>query len=205
MTGAGYGGVAGAAVGGISSIIGLSAKNKAAISSIEREGRALNSNLRQINYNREQLDRELGDILSDNALATAKNMATAKAIMSTSGTVGGTSSLVAKQAYISQIQADAATITRARNQDMNLLTQALTRQIAFRSQSSATVDSMGSPMEAMMGTLMSSIGGASQGASIGNSFGGKAGGSISSSFGDGVFKMFGSTTTLPSINATTLK
>lgn len=169
------GGVAGAGIGagiGIaSSLIGLSSQNKAVISQVKREGELLASNMRQININRELIDRDLGDVLSANALATAKNMATAKVLMSTSGTIGGTTSQVSKQAYMEQILSDADLIKEARNRQQGQLTDAVSKSMNYRLQANAIRSSIKSPMEALFGTITSAITGGIQGAQIGTSFG----------------------------------
>lgn len=170
MSAAMFGAIGGAALGGISNIIGTRARNKAVIGQIEREGAGLVSTMRAINLNREQLDRELGDILSDNALATAKNMATAKVLMSGSGTVGGTTAQVSKQAFMDQILADADTINQARNQEIALLNQAISKRIEFRNRADALRSNIPSPTEAFFGQLTSVIGGAAGGAQLGQSF-----------------------------------
>lgn len=157
---------AGAFLGFATSMLGNRAQNKAAINQINMMGENLAINTRAINLSREQLDRELGDILSENALTTAKNMATAKVLMSTSGTVGGTSRQVARQAYIDQIRADADVISSARNQDVSLLNQAITERINFRNQASAARSQIKSPLEAVIGTLSSIVQGATSGATI---------------------------------------
>jgi hypothetical protein len=99
------------------------------------EGEQLIINANQIALNRQQLDDELGSILSDNALATAKNIATASVLMSGSGTIGGTSAMVSKQAYVDKINADATVISQARNQEIGLLTKALSDRINFKNRS----------------------------------------------------------------------
>ena len=170
MSAAGIGAGVGAGVSTLSSIIGLRAQNKAVISQIEREGHNLATSMKMVNTNIEQLDRELGDILSKNALDTAKNMATAKVMMSGSGTVGGTTAQVSKQAYIDKILADADVIEQAENQEIALLNQQLSARINYRQQADAMRSQIKSPMEAMIGTLSSAISGASAGASIGESF-----------------------------------
>lgn len=167
MSAAAIGAGVGAGLSLISSSLTLSAQNKAVINSIKQEGDLLASHMRQININRDQLDRELGDILSENALLTAKNMSTAKVMMSTSGTVGGTSSQVSKQAYMDQILADANVINQARNQEISMLTDAVSKRMNYRVQSDATRSQIKSPLEATLGTLTSMLGGAAQGASIG--------------------------------------
>lgn len=166
--GAGYGAAAGMVLGSVSSVIGLRSQNKAVLNQIRSEGNMLAIQTKMINRNREQLDRELGDILSANALATAKNMATAKVLMSTSGTVGGTTKQVSKQAYIDNILADADEISKARNTDMALMNQQLSNQINFRNRAGALKSQIKSPMEGMLGTLMSALGGAQTGASLGS-------------------------------------
>jgi hypothetical protein len=171
MSAAGYGAIAGAGLGVATSIIGLSSANKAAIGQIQREGDNLAINMRSINLSREELDRELGDILSKNALETAKNMATAKVLMSTSGTVGGTSSQVSKQSYMDQILADADVITKARSSEKSLLNDAISKRIAFRQSADATRSTIKSPLEAFVGTLSSAIGGAGQGMAVGEQLG----------------------------------
>lgn len=175
MTAAGAGAGIGAGLGIATSIIGMRSQNKAMIGQIESLGQNLSIEMRAINQNREQLDRELGDILSDNALLTAKNMATAKVLMSTSGTVGGTTAQVSKQAYIDQIQADAQTITKARNQEYALLNQAISRQVEFRNQANALRSKIPSPLEGFMQTLTAGVQGATSGAQAGQSIG-RAGG-----------------------------
>lgn len=171
MTAAGGGAIVGAGLGIATSIIGMGSQNKATIGQIDRLGENLSIEMRAINQNREQLDRELGDILSDNALLTAKNMATAKVLMSTSGTVGGTTAQVSKQAYIDQIQADAQTITKARNQEYALLNQAISRQVEFRNQANALRSKIPSPLEGFMATLNAGIQGATSGAQAGQAIG----------------------------------
>ena len=94
MSAAGYGAVGGAALGAYTSILSMGAANKAAISQIQAEGELLQTHTKMMNYNRELIDRQLGDVLSETALETAKNMSTAKVLQSLSGTVGGTSALV---------------------------------------------------------------------------------------------------------------
>lgn len=164
---------AGAFLGFATSTIGNRAQNKAALSQIQGLGENLVISTKAINLSREQLDRELGDILSENALSTAKNMATAKVIMSTSGTVGGTSRQVARQAYIDQIQSDADLITQARNTDVSLLNQAISERIAFRGQANAIRTQIKSPLEAIVGGLSSAIQGGSSGYTIGSNVGAK--------------------------------
>jgi len=194
----------GAGLGVATSIIGLGAANNAAIGQINREGSNLAINMRSINLSREELDRELGDVLSKNALDTAKNMATAKVLMSTSGTVGGTSSQVSKQAYMEQILADADVITKARSSEKSLLNDAISKRIAFRQSADATRSTIKSPLEAFVGTLSSAISGAGQGMAVGEQLG-KAmpvGGinSITNSMENSFFNTFGTTTRVPSIN-----
>lgn len=174
MSAAGIGAVAWGALGGISSIIGLRAENKAVISSIKREGASLISSIRQINFNREQLDRELGDILSASALETAKQMSTAKVIMSTSGTAGGTTKQVAKQAHMDAILREADIIAKARNQEIGLLGQALQKRIDFKNRAESYRSQIKSPLEATLGTLTAIVSGATGGASMGSSFGTKS-------------------------------
>lgn len=166
MSAALVGAGAGAFLGFATSMIGNKAQNKAVINQINMLGENLAINTRAINFNREQLDRELGDILSENALATAKNMATAKVLMSTSGTVGGTSRQVARQAYVDQIRADADVISKARSTDMSLLNQAISERISFRNQANATRSQIKSPLEAMIGTLSSMVQGGTAGATM---------------------------------------
>jgi hypothetical protein len=181
MSAAGYGTVAGAGLGIATNMLSLRSANKQAINSINQQGEALKmqgtnliSNLKLIQYNRDELDRDLGDILSADALATAKNMATAKVIMSTRGTVGGTSALVSKQSFIDQIQADAEAINKYRKEDVNMLTSQLTKQIDFATAQKqaqwnmdATRASIASPFAAVLGTMSAAISGASGGASVG--------------------------------------
>lgn len=199
MTGAGAGGLAGAGLGIATSIIGMSAQNKASINQINRLGENLSIDMRAINQNRTQLDRELGDILSDNALTTAKNMATAKVMMSTSGTVGGTTAQVSKQSYIDQIIMDADTITKAKNQEYALLNKAITKQVEFRNQANAERSKIPSPLAGFMQTLNAGIQGGAQGMSIGQSIGQAM--PKDSSFGDSVFSLFGTTTQQPAMSA----
>lgn len=172
MSAAAIGAGVGAGLSLISSSLTLSAQNDAVIDSIKKEGDLLASQMRQININRDQLDRELGDILSQNALTTAKNMSTAKVMMSTSGTVGGTSSQVSKQAYMKQIQDDANVINDARNREISMLTDAVSKRMNYRVQSDATRSQIKSPLEATLGTLTSMLGGAAQGASVGQGISG---------------------------------
>lgn len=172
MSAAGIGALVGAGLAGISSILSLRSQNKAVISQIKSEGEVLASQMRQININRDQLDRELGDVLSSNALTTAKDMATAKVIMSGSGTIGGTTAQVSKQAYMEQIKTDAQYIAQARNSEMGMLTDAVSRNMNYRLQSSATRSQIKSPLEAFIGTASAIISGASAGASLGQSLSG---------------------------------
>ena len=171
MTAATGGGLIGVGLGAATSIMGLRSENKATISQINREGYVLQSNMRQINQNREQLDRELGDILSASALATAKNMATAKVIMQSSGTIGGTTSQVSKQAYMDQLLYDAETIKEARNQEIGMLTQAVSMQMGYRMKADAIRSQIKSPLQAALGTLTSAISMGAQGMAIGQSLG----------------------------------
>jgi len=166
MSAAVFGAIGGAALGGITNIIGLRSQNNATIGQITREGNALVTTMRAINQSRDQLDRELGTVLSENALTTAKNMATAKVLMSTSGTVGGTTTQVSKQAYVDQIRADADTIAKARNQEISLLNQEISKRIEFRNRADALRSNIKSPTEAFIGNLTSMISGATQGASL---------------------------------------
>jgi hypothetical protein len=181
MSAAGYGALAGAGIGIATNMLSMRSANKQAINSIKQQGEALKmqgsnliSNLKLIQYNRDELDRDLGDILSADALATAKNMATAKVYMSTRGTVGGTSALVSKQVFIDQIQADAEAINKYRKEDVNMLTSQLAKQIEFKTQQrqaqwnmDATRAGIASPFAALLGTMSASIDGASSGASMG--------------------------------------
>ena len=167
---AAIGAVLGGGLAGISSILSLRSQNKAVIGQIKSEGEVLASQMRQININRTQLDRELGDVLSSNALTTAKDMATAKVIMSGSGTIGGTTAQVSKQAYMEQIKTDAQYIAQARNSEMGMLTDAVSRNMNYRLQSDATRSQIKSPLEAFIGTTSAIISGASSGASMGQSF-----------------------------------
>ena len=181
MSAAGYGALAGAGIAVTSNILSMRSANKQAINSINQQGEALKmqgtnliSNLNLIQYNIDELDRELGDVLSQDALATAKNMATAKVIMSTRGTVGGTSALVSKQEFVDQIQADAEAINKYKKEDVNMLTSQLTKQIDFATAQrqaqwnmDATRAGITSPFGALLGTMSAAIGGASAGASMG--------------------------------------
>ena len=151
MSAAGIGAAAGGVLGFGSSLANLRAENKAIIG---------------------QITRDLGDVLSENALATAKNMATAKVLMSTSGTIGGTTSQVSKQAYMEQILADAEQIKVARNREIGQLTEAISRQMNYRMQADAMRSKIKSPLEAVLQTATATIQGASAGASVGSSFNG---------------------------------
>lgn len=173
MSAAGAGAIAGAGLGVASNVLSLKAQNKAVIGQIQREGQNLAIGMRQININRQLIEDDLGNVLSANALESVKNMATAKAIMSTSGTVGGTTAQVSKQAYMAQILADADAISQARNREVGLLTEQLSRRIQFRQSAEASRSQIASPLQAMIGTLSAAIGGASQGAMMGSSFGSK--------------------------------
>jgi hypothetical protein len=113
----------------------MAAETSKQVEQQKMEGEQLIINANQIALNRQQLDDELGSILSDNALATAKNIATAGVLMSGSGTIGGTSAMVSKQAYVDKINADATVISQARNQDIGLLTKALSDRINFKNRS----------------------------------------------------------------------
>lgn len=194
MTGASIG----AAIGFGTSILANKTQNKAVLSQIEGLSDNLLINMRSINISREQLDRQLGDILSADALATAKNMATAKVLMSSSGTVGGTTKQVSRQAYIDQIQADAEAITSARTQDMSLLNQALSERIAFRTAANNLRTQIKSPLEAIVGGMTSAIQGGMAGYSIGQNVGAAPDGSTTSFSFDKGF-----TTTRPAIDAKT--
>lgn len=172
MTAAGYGAIAGAGLAQVSNLLSLRSANKAAIGQIQREGHNLATSMRQININRQIIENDLGNVLSANALESVKNMATAKAIMSVSGTVGGTTAQVSKQEYMSQILADADAISQARNREAGLLTEQLSRRIQFRQSADATRSQIASPLQAVVGSISSMISGAAQGAMIGNSLGG---------------------------------
>ena len=181
MSAAAIGAFTGAGIGIATNILSMRSANKQAINSINQQGEALQlqgsnliSNLKLIQYNRDELDRELGDVLSKDALATAKNMATAKVIMSTHGTVGGTSALVSKQHYVDQIQADADAINKYKQEDVNMLTSQLAKQIEFKTQQrqaqmnmDTTRAGITSPFAAVLGTMSAAISGASAGASAG--------------------------------------
>ena len=181
MNAATTGAFAGASLGIATNILSMRSANKQAINSINQQGEALQlqgsnliSNLKLIQYNRDELDRELGDILSQDALTTAKNMATAKVMTSIHGTVGGTSALVSKQHYIDQIQADANAINKYKQEDVNMLTNQLAKQIEFKTQQRQAQMNMGatragiaSPFAAALGTMSAAISGASAGASLG--------------------------------------
>lgn len=189
----------GAGLGFGTSLIANRSQNKATINQIQRMGEGLAITTRAINLNREELDRQLGDVLSANALATAKNMATAKVLMSSSGTVGGTTSRVAKQVYIDQIQADADAISSARNTERSLLNQAISERIAFRNNASAVRSNIKSPLEAIVGGLSAGIQGGMQGYNIGQNIT-PVGGFTTKPIEDSVFNLFGTTTKLPPIN-----
>ena len=167
MTAAGYGAIGGAALGSVTNLIGMSSANKSAINQIKAEGELLQTHTKMMNYNRELIDRQLGDVLSETALETAKNMATAKVLQSRSGTVGGTSALVSKQAYINQIQAEATAITQARNSEMSVMMDNISKQISYRNKANSIRSTIKSPMEALVGGLSAAIGGASAGAQLG--------------------------------------
>lgn len=184
MSAAGYGAVGGAALGAVTNILGMKAQNKSAIQQIQAEGELLQTHTRMMNYNRELIDRQLGDVLSETALETAKNMATAKVLQSRSGTVGGTSAMVSKQHYISQIQAEATAITQARNSEMNVMMDNISKQISYRNKANSIRSQIKSPMEAMIGTLSAAISGASSGAQLGQGIEGAMGVNTPSVSGD---------------------
>lgn len=170
MSAVGVGAIAGGALAGVSSMLSLRSQNKEALRQIESASSSMLSSLKQVNINRDLIDRDLGDFLTDNALATAKNMATATLVMSGSGTIGGTTAQVGKQAYIEQMRTDADIIKQSRNRDIEQLNLALSKQIEFRSQSNAIRSNIKSPLEAFIGTTSAIINGGSQGASMGSSF-----------------------------------
>lgn len=186
MSAAGYGAIGGAALGAYTNILGMKAQNKAAIAQIQAEGELLQTHTKMMNYNRELIDRQLGDVLSETALETAKNMATAKVLQSRSGTVGGTSALVSKQHYINQIQAEATAITQARNSEMNVMMDNISKQISYRNKANSIRSSIKSPMEALVGTLSAAVSGASAGANMGQGIEGAMGvsGVTSTNYGD---------------------
>ena len=167
MTSAGYGAIGGAALGSVTNLIGMNSANKSAINQIKAEGELLQTHTRMMNYNRELIDRQLGDVLSSTALETAKNMATAKVLQSKSGTVGGTSAMVSKQHYINQIQAEATAITQAKNSEISVMMDNISKQISYRNKANSIRSTIKSPMEALVGGLSAAIGGASAGAQLG--------------------------------------
>lgn len=170
MSFAGAGAIAGAGISSVSHLIGLSSSNKAAVGKIESAGRALASNLKQININRGLLQEDLGLILSDSAIETVKNQATAKVLASGTGTVGGTTTLIAKQAEMDSMRAEAEVVRKAKRQDMTMLTDAISKRIEFRKQARGYASKIKSPIEAVLGTMTAAIQGASAGAKTGAMF-----------------------------------
>jgi len=128
--------LAGAVLGGMQSAKANKAASQERIRglnyAVSSEGENLIMNTRLMEQNRQQLDEELGGILTDNALNTAKNIATANVIASGSGTAGGTTAMASKQAYIDKIEADAEVVRQARNQQNSMLTQMLQDRVNYR-------------------------------------------------------------------------
>jgi hypothetical protein len=193
-----YGAGAGAGIAMVSNFLSMGANNRSIINQIKRNGDLLAIETRAINQNHEQLDRELGDILSANAMSTAKNMATASVMMSMSGTTGGSTAQVSKQARIDQLKTEADIIAQARNSDIALLNKQLSAQINFRNQADSVRSQMASPLEALMGSISAGVSGASSGMQFEKNLTDALPKNFN--FGDSIFKMFGTTTQLPSIN-----
>ena len=198
MTASSGGMLVGAGLGMATSIIGMNASNNETLRQINAGGQNLSIEMQAINQNRTQLDRELGDILSDNAMSTAKNMATAKVFMSQSGTIGGTTSQVSRQSYIDQINADANAINQAKNSEYALLNQAISKQLEFRNQADALRSKIPSPLQGFLSTMNASIQGGKSGMQIGQAVGGAL--PPNTSMENYVFDMFGTTTQQPAMS-----
>lgn len=166
-----YGMLAGAGTGLITGVQGQQRSNAEMLRKLRQEGSLFLIHTNIINQNRTQLDNELGGILSDNALKTAKAEATTRVLMSTSGTVGGTTGLVSKQAYMDQNIADAEAIMKGRNQEVALLNEYLSRRINFKMTAEAAQAGVLSGSEMGMGIFSQMMGGASAGGSFGSQLG----------------------------------
>lgn len=158
--------LAGAALGMMANNEDTKNKFKGVAEQIGIESEYLLMNSRQAYQNSVQLDNELGDILSANALETAKAMATSNAIMSASGTVGGTNKLVSRQAMMNQILTDADTIAQARNQKIDILNKNIGERIDFRMRSNAMIAGLPSATSQMLSGINAGIKGASMGMSL---------------------------------------
>lgn len=160
--------LAGAALGMMANNEDTKNKFKGVAEQIGIESEYLLMNARQAYQNSVQLDNELGEILSANALASVKELATANAVRASSGTVGGTNNLVMKNAMMMQTLQDADTIAQARNQKIDILNKNIGERIDFRMRSNAMIAGLPSATSQMMSGINAGIKGASMGMSFGN-------------------------------------
>lgn len=158
--------LAGAALGMMANNEDTKNKFKGVAEQIGIESEYLLMNARQAYQNSVQLDNELGEILSANALASVKELATANAVRASSGTVGGTNNLVMKNAMMMQTLQDADTIAQARNQKIDILNKNIGERIDFRMRSNAMIAGLPSATSQMLSGINAGIKGASMGMSL---------------------------------------
>ena len=147
-------------------IQGRKKQNRAIISSIEQKGRALVSDVKIANENINQIERNLGNTLSANALQSAKLVAQSRALAASSGTAGGTTETTSKQSYIDQTIADAEAIFQKRNQEVEQLRSQLVSRISFKNEADALRSQIPSTTEAIFSMIGAGLSGAQQGVNM---------------------------------------
>lgn len=136
------------------------AKNKAVISTIDRKGRAFVSENEIIEQQRDELDRELGDLLTGSALDSIKAQSASRAIQASSGTVNAD---VNTEARMTQMLEEQQLLSKAKTSDVNMLRQQLVNRISFRNEAEALRSGMQSGTEAQLGTISAGLQGLTSG------------------------------------------
>lgn len=124
-----WGGAIGSIFGAIGAVGQVKANGKALLQNVSNMNEAMLIQQRRIAKNREQLNRELGMVLSENSMQVVGQMANAKVMGATTGTIGGTTEQTVNAKRMIGTLMDADAIMKARNQENQMLHESLVARI----------------------------------------------------------------------------
>lgn len=160
------GGIIGSIFGSTGAIGQIKANSKALLQNVSNMNDAMIIQQKRIAKNREQLNRELGMILSDNAMQVVNSMAEAKVLGATTGTIGGTTKQVVNSKRMVGTLMDADAIMKARNQENQMLHESLISRIQNKWNIDSTLSGQQSGFSSFMQGINATLSGYQMGQKI---------------------------------------
>ena len=157
-------------IAGAAQVADIKARSKATLAAIEAEANSMMIQKEILQDQADDLDRELGDSMSQNALAAMKAEARLRAGAAETGTAGGTTTTATKEAYMVQTLDNAILIGRKRGAETDIARRSLMIAVGFDNRMQELQGSMPTPMGAFMATLNSSMSGYQSGSKLAGTY-----------------------------------